>query len=338
MQNIINIVLILAVVYIIFRLPSMEQMSNVDKATEDKIREIYKIDTDAIRNLSNLAKDLTVGGKLRVPGGLEIDGSLKVKGFTEQLGGGSVEGKLYYRHQGANGNDDSDPYFIEKVRTSANNNHLRLTINDDGNESFQIWGNSCGSEGGCGGAGRELFNFSANGALDFLPRGCIIAWNTITAPKGWAICDGQNGTPDLRGRFIRMWNDIGFKQNHSWHGGATNSTVRIKGVNPQDSLRSYKRGHNHGIIMKHHLNDVGGTDVYTLTVGEMPSHTHTVRTRGMDGGGWIATQNNGRLAGSDRWHHGNEFTNPHPFLQHTGGNWGHGVSNPYYVLTYIMRL
>jgi hypothetical protein len=23
-------------------------------------------------------------------------------------------------------------------------------------------------------------------------------------PDGWAICDGTNGTPDLRGRFIRM--------------------------------------------------------------------------------------------------------------------------------------
>jgi hypothetical protein len=23
-------------------------------------------------------------------------------------------------------------------------------------------------------------------------------------PVGWVICDGTNGTPDLRGRFIRM--------------------------------------------------------------------------------------------------------------------------------------
>jgi hypothetical protein len=158
-----NIIVIIFMIYVMFRLPSVEKMSNIDKATEDKIREIYKIDTDAIRNLSNLAKDLTVGGKLTVPGGLEIEGGLKVKGFTQQLGGGSVEGKLYYRHEGANGSDDTDPYFIEKVRTSADNNYLRLTINDNPNESFQIWGNSCSSEGGCGGHGKELFNFGANG-------------------------------------------------------------------------------------------------------------------------------------------------------------------------------
>jgi hypothetical protein len=83
--NLFNIIVIIFMIYVIFRLPSIEQMSNIDKATEDKIREIYKIDTDAIRNLSNLAKDLTVGGKLTVPGGLEIKGDLKVDGNSEVL-------------------------------------------------------------------------------------------------------------------------------------------------------------------------------------------------------------------------------------------------------------
>ena len=75
-----NIVVIIFMVYVIYRLPSVEKMSNIDKATEDKIREIYKIDTDAIRNLSNLARDLTVNGKLNVPGGLQIDGNIQTIG------------------------------------------------------------------------------------------------------------------------------------------------------------------------------------------------------------------------------------------------------------------
>jgi cytoskeletal protein CcmA (bactofilin family) len=83
--NLFNIVVVIFMIYVMFRLPSVEQMSNIDKATEDKIREIYKIDTDAIRNLSNLAKDLTVNGKLTVPGGLEIKGDLKVDGNSEVL-------------------------------------------------------------------------------------------------------------------------------------------------------------------------------------------------------------------------------------------------------------
>jgi hypothetical protein len=80
-----NIVVIIFMVYDIYRLPSVEKMSNIDEATENKIREIYKIDTDAIRNLSNLAKDLTVDGKLTVPGGLEVKGDFKVEGNSEVL-------------------------------------------------------------------------------------------------------------------------------------------------------------------------------------------------------------------------------------------------------------
>jgi len=35
-----------------------------------------------------------------------------------------------------------------------------------------------------------------------LPRGTIVMWSGPTIPEGWALCDGTNGTPDLRDRFI----------------------------------------------------------------------------------------------------------------------------------------
>ena len=40
--------------------------------------------------------------------------------------------------------------------------------------------------------------------LEGVPSGCILAYSgeAETVPEGWAVCDGQNGTPDLRGRFI----------------------------------------------------------------------------------------------------------------------------------------
>lgn len=38
-----------------------------------------------------------------------------------------------------------------------------------------------------------------------LKKGMIISWYGTWGdiPKGWAACDGTNGTPDLRTRFIR---------------------------------------------------------------------------------------------------------------------------------------
>jgi len=37
-----------------------------------------------------------------------------------------------------------------------------------------------------------------------VPEGCILMWSGAedSVPNGWAICDGQNGTPDLRDRFV----------------------------------------------------------------------------------------------------------------------------------------
>lgn len=43
---------------------------------------------------------------------------------------------------------------------------------------------------------------NASMAQTNIPTGGIIAWSGTTAPDGWALCDGTNGTPDLRGRFI----------------------------------------------------------------------------------------------------------------------------------------
>lgn len=37
-----------------------------------------------------------------------------------------------------------------------------------------------------------------------LPIGIIVIWHgsAATIPGGWSLCDGNNGTPDLRDRFI----------------------------------------------------------------------------------------------------------------------------------------
>lgn len=35
-----------------------------------------------------------------------------------------------------------------------------------------------------------------------LPAGMIVMWGGEVVPNGWALCDGENGTPDLRDRFI----------------------------------------------------------------------------------------------------------------------------------------
>ena len=47
-----------------------------------------------------------------------------------------------------------------------------------------------------------------------IPKGVIFPWASkeTTLPKGWALCDGNHGTPNLEGLFLRGTadlNDIG---------------------------------------------------------------------------------------------------------------------------------
>jgi hypothetical protein len=63
----------------------------------------------------------------------------------------------------ADGGDDSDPYRLRKVQGSSNVNWLELQLNDDFNESFRIYGNSCAGFG-CGEYSGNLYHsFDAGG-------------------------------------------------------------------------------------------------------------------------------------------------------------------------------
>lgn len=44
----------------------------------------------------------------------------------------------------------------------------------------------------------------SNTVMESIPSGVIVAWSgsSTNIPAGWALCDGNNNTPDLSGRFI----------------------------------------------------------------------------------------------------------------------------------------
>jgi hypothetical protein len=49
-----------------------------------------------------------------------------------------------------------------------------------------------------------LMQFSSGGDVGGIPSGVICMWSGASTeiPDSWALCDGTNGTPDLRDRFI----------------------------------------------------------------------------------------------------------------------------------------
>jgi len=106
-------------------------------------------------------------------------------------------------------------------------------------------------------------NIKVNGNIEFtnkdtllmniFPRGMIISFNSNDPPLGWTLCNGLNGAPDLRGRFV-----LGSGQGTS--------------------------------LTNRNINTIGGEENNTLTVAQMPSHNHSKsypihNYPGSDGGG-----------------------------------------------------
>lgn len=82
-----------------------------------------------------------------------------------------------------------------------------------------------------------------------VPSGCIMLWSGATGsiPSGWYLCNGQNGTPDLRNRFIVGAGDT-YSVNQT--GGSADSIVV---------------SHTHTATSTSAVTDPGHTHVLTFT-------------------------------------------------------------------------
>lgn len=149
-----------------------------------------------------------------------------------------------------------------------------------------------------------------------IPTGLISMWSgaIATIPSGWVLCNGSNGTPDLRNRFI-----IGA---HSDTTGVAYTT--ITGSNTQSG------GSKDAITVSH-------THTATSSVND-PGHTHTAPGRvQLVGGG-----------GSFDWTNDNPYTTQTTNSNTTGitvsttiASSGSSGTNanlpPYYALAFIMK-
>jgi len=125
---------------------------------------------------------------------------------------------------------------------------------------------------------------------ELIPPGVIVMWSGTIAsiPSGWQLCDGTNGTPDLRDRFIL---GVPAGQEPGQTGGAHSRALTVANLPPHNHSASCSTAgaHTHGVdrrggdegTARDFMHRDGG---YTNDMTSAGNHTHTI-TIGNTGSG-----------------------------------------------------
>jgi len=167
-------------------------------------------------------------------------------------------------------------------------------------ENVELWSVDNISGGGTG---------SGGGGTSFVP-GMIMLWSgsVVSIPEGWALCNGSNGTPDLRNRFIV---GAGSTYNVAATGGSADAIT------------------------------VSHTHTFSATTASDGAHTHTLlsKTEATAGGGQVPRYSgDGSITNNEAIQSAGAHTHTVSGTTASTGSSGTNANlPPYYALAYIMK-
>jgi hypothetical protein len=202
-----------------------------------------------------------------------------------------------------------------------------------------------------------------------VPPGGIIMWSgsSATVPQGWALCDGSNGTPNLRDRFIvgagasygsgatggnnadhsHSVPGLGFSGSGSATGNISSENLSAHSLSANVAIGNHD-AHAHGVNL---TSDAASADTHTFLAGTVAgdhTYTQTIHTHGVNGNVNSTTVTAHSVttqpAFSNHNAHGHTFSSGSSSVSGTtsGGTSGGasiGTNMPaFYALAFIMRV
>ncbi|NDK99568.1 tail fiber protein [Photorhabdus bodei] len=177
-----------------------------------------------------------------------------------------------------------------------------------------------------------------------LPKGMIMMFSGENAPTGWAFCDGNNGTPDLRSRFVMCGETLS-------ETGQSNSKANGSGIEKSFSKNTTSTAVSVKVTVENTI----------LTESQIPSHKHIggmtySHGHGMKYSYFSDTKTTYQIdsySKSSIWRKSLVTYSLYPYTSNTGGGQGHNhpatasspshnhsidIIPPYYLLAFIMKL
>lgn len=151
---------------------------------------------------------------------------------------------------------------------------------------------------------------------DTLPIGAIVPFGGWDAPTGWLICDG---TLLNKTAYPELFNAIGYSFGGE-DGGSTFGLPDLRGRVPVGEKDNDSDFDGMGVT--------GGEKTHTLTISEMPSHTHAPNSRATTFSG-TGSNNPGQTGGDRTWENLS--------IGNTGGGQAHNNLQPYQTVNYIIK-
>ena len=243
---------------------------------------------------------------------------------------------------------------VQTIDTGSNG-HVKVIT--EGGERLRISnGGQIGLSGANYGSSGQVLTSQGSGSAAAwttvigVPSGIIAVWSGSegSIPSGWYLCNGSNGTPDLRNRFI-----VGAGSGSSYSvgntGGSNTVTLSTSQI-PAHSHTTNNHSHNASVSDPGHGHSVSVSD---------PGHSHNTSVTGAKlfpgyGGAHVPYGGSGGYPGT-HFNMSNANTgisanasnantsisvstgNANPSTNNTGGGGSHENRPPYYALCYIMK-
>lgn len=182
-----------------------------------------------------------------------------------------------------------------------------------------------------------------------VPIGGIILWSgaVVDIPDNWQICNGTNGTPDLRNSFV-----IGAGDTYAVDDAGGSATKDVSHTHGPGTLNTANDTHNHDVTGTSASDSHSHGDGTLATATEGGGHIYPT----LDGSGtaFVSTTTfedhthdvTGSTASDSHSHGDGTYATDNDSHDHdvdsgataSGGSATQDVLNPYYALAYIQRL